>query len=543
MSDSTSGTYNAAPGNVSHSDMHGLEYSSATTALFAHLMPWFCMQPGSTATGPGTSCNSHIQVGYNSNDPATVKAQMSDMQARGFQGPIIDWYGPNAQIENGTTLLVKSELESRCAGGSCPMSFAINEDQGSITRSCPMNGGGTDQTNCILGALDSDLDYMNANFFPSASYLRVDSSTMTLSPSGRPVVFFFICESCFTNPSPNWSYIWNQLRAHVLSYATGDPIMWFIFRNSVGFTHTQTDGAFAWINQYGSNDPYGLLYLDNFYDVSLNYPTLQPWGASWKGFDNTNAPWNPGVSITPQQCGNTWVQTFAEMTHNNDYGIVNQLPFLQVATWNDYEEGSEIETGIDNCMSLSASVNSTTVSWSLMFSSSSGSEGTVDHYAVYTTTDGQNLTLLATVPPGTNAIPLSSLSLAAGSQTLYVEAIGKAGILNKVSNGAMYPQVVITPTFTLTASPTSKTVKRGSSAAYSITVTPQGGFTGVVTFSVTGLPAGTSASFSPTSVTTSGTTKMTVATTRSASSGTYSLTVTGQSGSVSSAATVTLSLK
>jgi len=625
MSDSTSGTFNAAPGPVSHADMHSLEYGSATTALFVHFMPWFCMQPGSTATGPGTSCNSHIQVGYNSNDAATVKAQMSDMQARGFEGPIIDWYGPSKQIENGTTLLVKSELEGRCAGTSCPMSFAINEDQGSITRSCALNGGGTDQTNCILGVLDNDLDYMNATFFPSPAYLRVDATNMSVSQGGRPVVFFFICESCFTNPSPNWSFIWNQLRAHVLSYTSGNPLMWFIFRNSVGFTHTQSDGAFAWINHYGSNDPYGLVYLDNFYDVSLNYRTLQPWGASWKGFDNTSAPWKPAVSITPQQCGNTWLQTFAEMTHNNDYGITNQLPFLQVATWNDYEEGSEVETGVDNCLSLSASVNSTTLSWTPTFSSSTGSENTVDHYAVYNSTDGTNLNVVATVPPGTNAIPLSSMNLASGSQTFYVEAIGKAGILNKMSNGATYSPaasvsisgfsptsggtaggtaVTITgsgfesgatvtfggvaafvsslsatsisvvtpahaagsvavavnnpdgtsatasgmftytsPSFALTASPTSRNVKRGNSTSYSITVTPQGGFTGVVTFSITGLPAGTTASFSPSSVTTSGTTKLTVNTSRSAPGGTFTLTVSGVSGSLSASTTVSLTLK
>ena len=625
MSDSTSGTYNAVPGPVSHADMHTLEYSSATTALYVHFMPWFCMQPGSTATGPGTSCNGHIQVGYNSDDAATVKAQMSDMQARGLRGPIIDWYGPNKQIENGTTLLVKSDLESRCIGTSCPLSFAITEDQGSITHSCPMNGGGTDQTNCILGVLDSDLDYMNANFFPSSAYLRLDATNMSVSQGGRPVVFFFICEECFTNPSPNWPYIWNQLRAHVQSYTSGSPLMWFIFRIAGGFSHMQSDGSFAWINHYGSNDPYGLVYLDNFYDTALKYPTLQPWGASWKGFDNTNAPWKPNVSITPQQCGNTWLQTFAEMTHNNDYGIVNQLPFLQVVTWNDYEEGTEVETGIDNCLSLSATVDSTTLSWSPTFSASSGSENTIDHYVVFDTTDGQNLTLLATVPPGTHAIPLSSMNLASGSQTFYVEAIGKAGILNKVSNGVAYPPtptVSITgvspssgttaggtsgtisgsgfeagatvtfggvtatvsavsatsmsaitpahaagtvdvavanpdgtratasgaftytaPSFTLTASPTSRNTKRGNSTSYSIAVTPQGGFTGTVTFGVSGLPSGTSASFSPTSITTSGTTKMTVATTPSAPRGTYKLTVTGVSGNLNSSTVVSLTLR
>src|SRR4051794_4973807 len=73
MSDSTSGTYNAVPGNISLQDMHEMEYSGANTAIFVHFMPWFCMQPGSTSTSVGTACNGHYQVGYNSNDAATVK--------------------------------------------------------------------------------------------------------------------------------------------------------------------------------------------------------------------------------------------------------------------------------------------------------------------------------------------------------------------------------------------------------------------------------------------------------------------------------------
>ena len=39
------------------------------------------------------------------------------------------------------------------------------------------------------------------------------------------------------------------------------------------------------------------------------------------------------------------------------YNSGKQLPALQLVTWNDYEEGTEIESGIDNCFSLSASVS------------------------------------------------------------------------------------------------------------------------------------------------------------------------------------------
>jgi hypothetical protein len=612
MSSSSSGVFNAAPGNVSRADLHEMEYSGASTALYVHFMPWFCMQPGSTATGPGTSCNSHIQVGYNSNDPATVRAQMNDMSARGFRGPIIDWYGPKKTIAEQTSQLVRQELESRCSGGVCDMQFALTEDQGSLA--CPQNGGGTDQTNCVLAALDSDFDYMNVNYFPSPAYLRIDGNTMKPSVQGRPVVFFFVCESCYANPTPNWSYIFGQLRAHVMSYTSGDPLIWFVFRNSGGFSHVESDGGFAWVNHYGSNDPYGLVYLDNFYDVSLKYPTKQTWGAAWKGYDNSLAPWKPALSLTPQQCGNTWVQTWAEMTHNGDYSSSRQLPFLQVVTWNDYEEGTEIETGIDNCMSLSASSDGTNLSWKTSYSAGTGSNATVHHYEVFDSTDGQTLTNVATVPVGTNAVPLSSMNLSTtAAHTMYVKAVGQGSILNKMSNAVTIsntPVVTVTgvspnsgtttggtavtitgtnfqsgatvaidgvaaavssvtstsisattpahtagtvsltvtnpdgtsatlssaftyvtpvqPSFTLTSSPTSKTVSRGTTATYSITLSPKNGFTGIVNFAVSGLPSGAVASFSPTSLTNSGTTKLSVKTSKSAR-GTFTLTVKGTS--------------
>ncbi len=610
MSDSSSGMFNAAPGNVSQQDMHELEYSGATTAIYAHFLPWFCMQPGSTATGPGTACNGHIQVGYNSNDPNTVKGQMDDMQARGIRGPIIGWYGPNSSIEEATSELVKSDLEGRCGGGTCNMQFALSEDQGSIARTCKYNGGGVDQTNCIIDALEGDFDYMNNNYFPSPAYLRVDATNMSPSAQGRPAVFFFICEECFTNPSPNWTMVFHTLRQHVNSYTTGAPLIWFIFRNSGSFTHVESDGGFAWVNHYGSNDPYGLVYLDNFYDTALKYPRLQPWGAAWKGFDNTLAPWKPGVSITGQQCGNTWFQTFAEMTHNGDYGTSNQLPFMQLVTWNDYEEGSEIETGIDNCLNLQASTDGTNLNWNPAFSGA-GSESTVHHYEVYETTDGQNLSqVAANLAAGTHGIPLSSISAAAG-QTFYVKAVGQASITNKMSNAVAYNPATMTMTgisptsgttaggtvvtisgtnfqtgatvtfggtgatvnsisstsilattpahtagavdvmvtnpgatgvilssaftylappppqsFVLSASPTSRTATKGATASYSITVTPKNSYTGTVVFSVSGLPSGSSASFSPISITTSGTTKLSV-NTHSSARGTFRLTVKG----------------
>ena len=66
--------------------------------------------------------------------------------------------------------------------------------------------------------------------------------------------------------------------------------------------------------------------------------------------------------------------------------------------------------------------------------------------------------------------------------------------------------------FTLSATPSSQTVTPGTSAAYTVSVAPSGGFTGTVALSASGLPTGATATFSPSSITTSGSSTLTVTT-------------------------------
>jgi hypothetical protein len=68
----------------------------------------------------------------------------------------------------------------------------------------------------------------------------------------------------------------------------------------------------------------------------------------------------------------------------------------------------------------------------------------------------------------------------------------------------------------------------------------QNGFSGSVTLSASGLPSGASASFSPTSISGSGSSTMAVTTSGSTPAGTYTLTITGASGSLSHKTSVTL---
>ena len=171
----------------------------------------------------------------------------------------------------------------------------------------------------------------------------------------------------------------------------------YVFENNSGFTQSSSDGAFSWVGPFDNPNDWGQSYLAGFYSTALSHATEHTFASTKKGFNDTMAAWGMNRIIN-QNCGSTWINTFKEI--DNYYSQSNQLESLQLVTWNDYEEGTEIETGIDNCMSVSQpQVIGTTLSWSVVASSSLASLDTVDHFAVYATTDGSELTSASRQPP------------------------------------------------------------------------------------------------------------------------------------------------
>jgi hypothetical protein len=109
-------------------------------------------------------------------------------------------------------------------------------------------------------------------------------------------------------------------------------------------------------------------------------------------------------------------------------------------------------------------------------------------------------------------------------------------------NGTASVTVTTVPAgFTISATPTSQSVRRGNSASYTVTITPSGGFNGAVTLSLTGQPSGSSVTFTPnnTSLTSS---TLKVATLSTTSRRTYTLTIKAVSGSLSHTFNVTLTV-
>lgn len=120
--------------------------------------------------------------------------------------------------------------------------------------------------------------------------------------------------------------------------------------------------------------------------------------------------------------------------------------------------------------------------------------------------------------------------------------IGTATLTVTGTSGSLQHSVQVTltvipvPDFSLSINTSLQTVKPGTTAAYLIhvAVVPGSGFTGSVTFAVTGgLPANSTASFTAKTVVVPGDTELDIHTTAQTPIGSFTLTVTGTSGSLS----------
>lgn len=398
---------NMGAGNVSKLPIRTLLYPGATAKIYAHFMPWF-------------GFSNHMNVGYTSDDALQVQKQVNDMVSRGLDGVIVDWYGAGNSTQHRaydqTTQFIMQQALLHPG-----FSFAIMLDQGSFS-SCATTAGCDITQNAI-----NDLNYANTTYWGSAAYQR---------SGGRPVVYFFIDES-------KYAIDWTRLRNSV----AGNPLL--VFRNSGAFTHAQSDGGFSWVapETVSSTNLMALNYLDSYDKTALANASKFSLSSAYKGFNDSLAAWGAG-RVIGQQCGQTWLQTLKE--HGNYYSTTSQLQGIQLVTWNDYEEGSEFETGIDNCVTVNATVAGSVLSWSI-----TGQINTVDHFSVFVSQDGQNLMWLADAAASAASMDLAQFGLDSGNYTVFVKATGKPSLANKMSAGVPWTMANQPPVAALSLSATT----------------------------------------------------------------------------------------
>jgi hypothetical protein len=112
---------------------------------------------------------------------------------------------------------------------------------------------------------------------------------------------------------------------------------------------------------------------------------------------------------------------------------------------------------------------------------------------------------------------------------------------NGISGTASVTVTTVTPGFAISVTPSSQSIRRGTTATYAVTITPSGGFSGAVTLSASGQPSGSTVTFTPNNTALTAST-LKVATLSATSRRTYTLTIKAVSGSLSHTSNVTLTV-
>ena len=180
---------------------------------------------------------------------------------------------------------------------------------------------------------------------------------------------------------------------------------------------------------------------------------------------------------------------------------------------------------------------SVTFTASVSSSVSGAQSGTVNFYLDGSTTPAQSS------PVSGNTATFSTSSLSVANHTVSASFVSSNSSYLGSSSTTITQSV---EDFSISASPTSRTISRNHSGTYTLTLTPQNGFTGSISLSCSGAPTNTTCSVSPGSVTLNGASSaqatVTVNVGKNTTTGTRTLTLTGISGSVTHSTRVSLTV-
>ncbi len=261
----------------------------------------------------------HISVGYTSHDPEVIRNQIHSAKEMGISAFVVDWYGDREPFIDQSYSLVQ-ELAAKNKFKVAMMYEEANTEEGATDEAI------------------ADFTMFHDTYLSSAA----PGHQAYLTYEGRPVIFVF----------PNGNHTdWAKVRTVVNKW---NPAPLLIQENLPGPHPDAFDGFYPWINPGplgwaadGSN--WGDRYLADFYkNMAEKYADKLIVGGAWPKLDDHKASWSLNRHISAR-CGMTYNDT---MNLWRKYFPAGQtIPFVMIETWNDYEEGSEIEPGVPTCSS------------------------------------------------------------------------------------------------------------------------------------------------------------------------------------------------
>lgn len=264
----------------------------------------------------------HISVGYSSQDPNVIRKQIAKAKAMGISGFVVGWYGDRQPfIDKSYAVMQKTAAQQNFRVAMMYIETSQEADS-------------TDET-------VADLTMFHNTYLLQKS----PGYSAYLTYQGHPLIFIF--------PSGGHTN-WDQVR-RVVSKWNPSPLL--IGKAPPDHYADAFDGFYPWVGPgakgwAADGSHWGAEPLASFYKTMRSkYADKVIVGGAWAGFNDKRASWSLNRHMSAR-CGQTYRDTFNFW--RKYFPATEPIPFMMIDTWNDYEEGTDIEPGIPSCGPASA---------------------------------------------------------------------------------------------------------------------------------------------------------------------------------------------
>ncbi|HEY2414047.1 MAG TPA: hypothetical protein VGI40_17505 [Pirellulaceae bacterium] len=333
------------------------------TKVYMHYMPWF-QTPASQGGTDGSSWGIHWTMAnenpnvvdasgkrqiashyypmigpYDSTDPNVLEYHMLLLKYSGVDGLLVDWYGQKGTNGDVNSLLTASNAIVNQTNNYGLGVGVVLEDNfaGSLTNGLP--DGSNSQA---VSNVTQNMQYLAANYFNKPNYLKAGASNSPLMPIFGPSKIQPISGNSNINSAALWSQIFSQS-------GTNPTFMPLEYQSSDAGTNA--DGEFAWPYQSPNTSDH-LSQVRSFYTsqaASLKAAGKTVGGIAYPGFNDFYAQggWGSNLFYVPETDATNQQSTLSELL-NLYTTYSSRLDFLQLATFNDYGEGTQFEPTVED---------------------------------------------------------------------------------------------------------------------------------------------------------------------------------------------------
>ena len=297
--------------------------------VLVHYMPWYSSQPFSGFWGWHWTMNAfdpekkipsgkreiashdYPLIGpYDSNDPAVLECHVLLMKIAGIDGVVLDWYGREAfrdyaEIHRNCVHLIKILKKAK-------MQFCIcYEDQ---TIGHRLSAKHIEETQTLVQG-KKILRWLDQNWFSDPAYVRWGD---------RPILLIF-------GPQFFKKQDWKAM-------VDGLPSRPMLFGLPHLVAGTGMDGSFGWPPVSGGKEITVKVWQDYLKRLETKSVTLPTIASVFPGFKDIyqQAKVSPSHGWIDQRDGKTLKETWS-------FAMRGRSPIVQIATWNDFGEGTVVE--------------------------------------------------------------------------------------------------------------------------------------------------------------------------------------------------------